>query len=95
MRSYRVSGEKAARVLSFTPRVSVEESVARMVEEIRSHGYTDYSHPRYYNIEWMKVLEHAAEIVGRYGYVLSKPTPADAGDGRPRGKAELPARPTS
>jgi len=76
VRSYRVSGEKALRVLNFSPRVSVEESVGRMVGEIRAHGYTDFSHPRYYNIEWMKLLEHTVEIVRKHGYVLSKPTSA-------------------
>jgi len=77
VRSYRISGRKAERVLGFSPRVSVEESVARMVREVRARGLTDVSHPRYYNIEWMKALEEAAEIVRRHGYVLSRP----AGEG--------------
>ena len=53
--------------------MTVEESVKNMVKEIRRHGYTDFSHPRYYNIEWMKLLEETVEIVARHGYVLSKP----------------------
>jgi hypothetical protein len=73
VRSYRISSDKAAHVLGFRARVSVEESIARMVAEIRSRGYTDFSHPRYYNIEWMKLLEEAVEIVARHGYVLTKP----------------------
>src|SRR5262245_547190 len=56
VRSYRISGLKAERVLGFSPRVSVEASVARMVREIRARGLIDFSHPRYYNIEWMKAL---------------------------------------
>jgi len=75
VRSYRVSAEKIERVLGFQPRVSVEESVARMVREIEAHGFTDFSHPRYYNIEWMRLLEEVAEIVGSHGYVLAKPEP--------------------
>jgi nucleoside-diphosphate-sugar epimerase len=78
VRSYRVSGDKAARVLKFAPRVSVEESVGRMVSEIRANGYTDFGHPRYYNIDWMKLLEHTVEIVGKHGYVLTKPTASPA-----------------
>jgi nucleoside-diphosphate-sugar epimerase len=74
VRSYRISGEKILRVLGFQPRVSVEESVEHMVREVRRRGYTDFSHPRYYNIEWMKLLEWAVEVVGRHGYVLSKPS---------------------
>jgi nucleoside-diphosphate-sugar epimerase len=76
VRSYRVSGEKALRVLGFQPRVSMEESVEHMVREIERYGYMDFSHPRYYNIEWMKLLEEAAAIVAKHGYVLSKPEPS-------------------
>jgi nucleoside-diphosphate-sugar epimerase len=73
VRSYRISSEKIDRVLGFTPKVSVEESIANMVREIRRRGYSDFSHPRYYNIEWMKLLEQTVEIVSRHGYVLEKP----------------------
>ena len=76
VRSYRVSGEKILRVLGFQPKVTVEESVEEMVKEIRKRGLTDFSHPRYYNIEWMKLLESAVDIVGRHGYVLAKPETA-------------------
>jgi len=73
VRSYRIATTKAERLLGFSPRVTVEESVARMVREVRSRGLTDFSHPRYYNIEWMKVLEEATGIVRDHGYVLSRP----------------------
>lgn len=73
VRNYRVSTEKIGRALDFRPRVSIEESVERMVNEIRAWGYTDFNHPRYYNIDWMKLLEEAAGIVGSHGYVLTKP----------------------
>ena len=73
VRSYRVSGEKILHQLGFQPRVTVEESIRHMVEEIRRRGYADFSNPRYYNIEWMKLLEESVEIVRTHGYVLSKP----------------------
>jgi len=73
IRSYRISSEKAERLLGFQARVTVAESVARMVREIRARGLTDFSHPRYHNIEWMKVLEEATGIVREHGYVLSRP----------------------
>jgi nucleoside-diphosphate-sugar epimerase len=76
VRSYRVSAQKILRVLGFMPRVSVEESVKHMVREIRRRGFTDFSHPRYYNIEWMKLLEETVETMSRHGYVLSKPPAA-------------------
>jgi nucleoside-diphosphate-sugar epimerase len=84
IRSYRVSNEKMARALGFEPRVSVEESVSNMVAEIERWGYTDFSHPRYYNIEWMKLLEEAVGIVSTHGYVLSKPEGVDTGRGAVR-----------
>jgi nucleoside-diphosphate-sugar epimerase len=73
VRSYRVSGEKLQRALGFHPRVTVEESVARLVEEIARNGFTDFDHPRYYNIEWFKLLEETLEIARSHGYVLAKP----------------------
>jgi nucleoside-diphosphate-sugar epimerase len=83
VRSYRISSDKVLRVLGFRARVSVEESVKRMVTEIRRHGFTDFSHPRYYNIEWMKLLEEAAQTVSRHGYVLSRAHREPDGAGSP------------
>jgi nucleoside-diphosphate-sugar epimerase len=73
VRNYRVSTDKISDALDFRPRVSIEESVERMVHEIRKWGYTDFNHPRYYNIDWMKLLEEAQSIVASHGYVLTKP----------------------
>ena len=56
-RSYRISGEKIKRVLGWEPTISVEESIKDTIEKIEEYGYTDFLHPRYYNIEWMKLLE--------------------------------------
>ncbi|HEY1331309.1 MAG TPA: SDR family oxidoreductase [Actinomycetota bacterium] len=73
VRSYRVSGDKILKVLGFQPKITIEESVVNMVQEIRRWGYTDFSNPRYYNIDWMKLLEESVDIVRSHGYVLSKP----------------------
>jgi len=73
VRSYRVSNEKALRVLGFAPQVTVEQSIGRMVAEIERHGYSDFSNPRYYNIAWMKLLEEVVAIVAPHGYVLNRP----------------------
>ena len=81
VRSYRISSHKAVQALGFAPRVSLEESIRNMVEQIRARGYTDFSHPRYYNIEWMKLLEETVDIVARHGYVLSKPGRPERVDG--------------
>ena len=94
VRSYRISSQKAVRVLGFQPQVSVEESIETMVREIRRHGHTDFSHPRYYNIEWMKVLEEAVEIASTHGYVLAKPEWHAGTDGG-KGEASITPLPVS
>ncbi len=70
VRNYRVTGEKLYRVLNFRPKVSVEESVRNLVQEIRRARYTDFENPRYYNIDWMRLLEEANRIVQITGAVF-------------------------
>ena len=74
VRNYRVSGEKIRRVLSIRPKISIEESVADMVQRIRAEGRTDYDHPRYYNLRWLQQLEQEHQAAGRPGSVLDAPT---------------------
>jgi len=93
VRSYRISPQRIQRVLGFTPRISLEESVRGMVEKIRRRGYTDFSHPRYYNIEWMKLLEQTVGVLSRHRYVLEKPGwrgRSSSGEGE-EGVARLPS----
>jgi nucleoside-diphosphate-sugar epimerase len=73
IRSYRMSGEKAERVLGFKPKIGVEESVTSMVKEIRHYNYTDWENPRYYNIRWMKYLEEAERTIAVTGSVFGAP----------------------
>lgn len=70
VRSYRVSAAKIERVLDFSPKVTIEESVKNMVKQIHQYGYTDYDNPRYYNIRWMKLLEEAHQIISITGSVF-------------------------
>jgi nucleoside-diphosphate-sugar epimerase len=70
VRNYRVTGEKLYRVLNFRPKVTVEESVRNLVQEIRRANYTDFENPRYYNISWMRLLEEASKIVQVTGSVF-------------------------
>jgi nucleoside-diphosphate-sugar epimerase len=63
VRSYRVSLEKAHSVLGITPSVTIGESVANMVTNIKDEKYTDWDNPIYANIKWMKTLEHAERIM--------------------------------
>ena len=69
-RSYRVSTDKIQKVLGFKHSVSVPESVANMVEKIQEWGYMDFSHPRYYNINWMMLLTEVESNLKKMGGVF-------------------------
>jgi len=75
IRNYRVSGRKISTRLNFKPVISVEESVKDMVEKIREYGYTDFDNDRYYNIRWMKLLEHVKELIDITGTIFETPAP--------------------
>lgn len=59
MRSYRVSAEKIASVLGFTPQRTVEESARQIVEQILNHDPSaiQLDDPVFYNIRWMTAFE--------------------------------------
>jgi nucleoside-diphosphate-sugar epimerase len=63
VRNYRVSTKKIEQILGIYPKVTVEESVADMVNKIRQYGYTDFDNPKYYNIHWMRLLEEANKVI--------------------------------
>lgn len=63
-RNYRISGEKIKTVTQWEPKESLENSIIK----IARHAETvNTQHPRYYNIEWMTLLEEAgsAHFVSR------------------------------
>jgi nucleoside-diphosphate-sugar epimerase len=78
VRNYRVASDKIQRVLGFRPKVSVEDSVADMVQRI-GPDRTDFENPRYYNIRWLQHLEDTRKVAGIPGSVLDAPT-----DGHPQ-----------
>lgn len=73
VRSYRVSSRRIEQVLGRCPEISVEDSVKHMVEEIHRHGLTDFDNPRYYNIQWMQLLEEIQEITRATGSLFDSP----------------------
>ena len=75
VRDYRVSGRKLERTLDVAATVSVEESVKSMVQGIQGRGYTDFENPRYYNIEWMRLLQEAQGVIEVTGSVFDAPRP--------------------
>jgi nucleoside-diphosphate-sugar epimerase len=70
VRSYRVSGEKIKERLGISPELSIEASVADMVERIRAHGPVNFDDPIFYNIDWMKTLEKADGIIKITGRIF-------------------------
>jgi hypothetical protein len=61
------------RVLGIKPKITIEESVRNMVEKIKANKYDDFSNPKYYNINWVKLLEEADEIIKITGYLFNNP----------------------
>lgn len=69
-RSYRVSTRKAETVLGFKPAMPVKESVQHMVAQIHRAQMIDFLNPRYYNIEWMTLLDEMEKTLTRIGSVF-------------------------
>jgi len=55
-RNYKVSFEKAMRVLSYKPMHNIQDIVNDLVYNLEK--FKDFSNPRYYNIQVFKTLEH-------------------------------------
>ena len=70
VRNYRVSGKKLERTLDFRPSITVEESTKNKVREIAKHNNTDFDNPRYYNIQWMRLLEESQRIIEVTGSIF-------------------------
>jgi nucleoside-diphosphate-sugar epimerase len=70
VRDYRCSNAKLTQTLDFTPRVSVLESIDRMLGQIKLDGYMDFGNPRYYNIAWMTLLCDVSEQLTRFQTVF-------------------------
>lgn len=69
-RSYRVSAKKIENEIGFKAVVPVQESLMNMLRQIQDNKITDLTHPKYYNIEWLKILMEAEEIIKKSGSIL-------------------------
>jgi len=72
VRNYRCSNQKLLQVLGFRPRRTVLESVDHMVEAMTKAGITNFTHPRYYNIDWMLLLNEVHSGLHPFDYVLRR-----------------------
>ena len=59
LRNYKVSGEKAEKVLSFKPRCDAKDIVKDLVENQRK--FADFANPAYYNIATFKQLDSSGQ----------------------------------
>jgi len=66
VRDYRCSGLKIKQALGFEPRITVLESIEHMLSKMALDAYAEMCSPRYYNIQWMTMLEEAASILHPY-----------------------------
>lgn len=57
VRNYRMSNAKLTKALNFTPSITVLESIQNMLQRLPLEQIDEFSHPRYYNIKWMTLLE--------------------------------------
>jgi nucleoside-diphosphate-sugar epimerase len=70
-RSYRLSADKIKRKIGFEPKISVQESLQRMVDKfVGKIDPFDMLHPRYYNISWMTLLNQAESIIRNTGCIF-------------------------
>jgi nucleoside-diphosphate-sugar epimerase len=58
-RDYKCTNTKIRDRIGFRPQVSVLESIETMLQAVETQGPIDFTHPRYYNIAWMTLLEEA------------------------------------
>jgi nucleoside-diphosphate-sugar epimerase len=56
VRDYKCSNWKIRQAIGFEPKVTVLESIEHMLQNIQSNGFLNFTHPRYYNIDWMNLL---------------------------------------
>ena len=76
-RSYRVSSKKIEAVLGFKAAMGVKESVEHMLKMIYKYNMTDFLNPKYYNIQWMTILDNMEQTLKRLGGVFSMPDEPD------------------
>jgi nucleoside-diphosphate-sugar epimerase len=72
VRNYRCSSEKLLRRVGFKPSRSVLQSVDDMVNVFGKMENAAFAHPRYYNLEWMVLLNDVHAGLHPFDYVLRR-----------------------
>ncbi|GII92835.1 NAD-dependent epimerase/dehydratase family protein [Sinosporangium siamense] len=65
LRSYRVTSDKAGRLLDFTPRLTVEDGIIELKSLIADRRIKNLEHPRYRNQEYLADHLTVSEAAGR------------------------------
>ena len=63
-RNYRCANRKLQDAIGFTPRVTVLESIERILSFLPIDDPVELAHPRYYNMAWMTLID---EVMGTHG----------------------------
>jgi len=69
VRNYRMSNAKLSKATGFTPSVTVLESIEDMLKRFPLDQLSMYANPRYYNIQWMSLLEEVHAEQRPYGSI--------------------------
>jgi hypothetical protein len=72
IRNYRCSNEKLTKALGVTPSRTVLQAVREMTEAFIDWPATKFTDPRFYNIDWLMILNEAYAGVRPFGYVLRR-----------------------
>jgi nucleoside-diphosphate-sugar epimerase len=72
VRNYRCANQKLAEIVGYRPRRTVLDSVDDMVQRLTANGRQDFSHPRYYNIDWLQLLSEVHADLRPFDYVLRR-----------------------
>jgi nucleoside-diphosphate-sugar epimerase len=72
VRNYRCSSEKLLNRVGFKPQRSVLQSVDDMVGAFSKLDAAAFAHPRYYNLEWMVLLNDVHAGLHPFDYVLRR-----------------------
>ena len=65
-RDYRCTNRKLHDAIGFTPRVTVLESIERILSFLPIDNPVELAHPRYYNIEWMTLIDEVVRANGGF-----------------------------
>lgn len=72
VRNYRCANEKLRRTVGFSPTRSVSESVRDLVTAFSEPEPSRLNHPRYFNLDWMVLLNEVSASLRPFTYVLNR-----------------------